>query len=119
MSITVHPQRVLRHIGWADSPLGAPGAGKGTLSKRLAEDHDFTHISVGDLLRESVDDEPSIMWQVEMGKLLPMKYLLPRLRTAFLDSPGGCTIIVDGFPRRADQVRAFEKTVGKMPSLIH
>ncbi|KAK4158059.1 hypothetical protein C8A00DRAFT_39615 [Chaetomidium leptoderma] len=92
-------------------------AGKGTLSKRLAEDNDFTHISVGDLLRENFDEEPAITWHVEKGELLPMQYLLPCLKTAFRDSPSGCPIIVDGFPRRADQVRAFEKAFGA-PHLV-
>ncbi|KAH6631518.1 hypothetical protein F5144DRAFT_648278 [Chaetomium tenue] len=32
--------------------ISSPGAGKGALSARLANDNDFTHISVGDMLRE-------------------------------------------------------------------
>ncbi|EAQ88326.1 hypothetical protein CHGG_04945 [Chaetomium globosum CBS 148.51] len=32
--------------------ISSPGAGKGTLSRWLAEDNDFTHISIGDMLRE-------------------------------------------------------------------
>jgi len=31
--------------------LGAPGGGKGTISKMLMKDFNFTHVSTGDLIR--------------------------------------------------------------------
>ncbi len=34
--------------------LGAPGSGKGTQAKRLAEKFNFTHISTGDLFRQNI-----------------------------------------------------------------
>jgi adenylate kinase family enzyme len=102
-----HPLAVVH----AHSPLGAPRAGKGTLSKRLARDNSFTHISIGDLLRENVEKSPAIAWHVKNGELLPSDFLIPLLRERFLDCQPGCPIIVDGFPRRSDQIQAFEKAV--------
>jgi adenylate kinase family enzyme len=91
--------------------LGAPGAGKGTLAKRLAKDNDFTHISVGDMLRGKVDDNAAVAWHVKNSELLPPEHLFPLLQEEFRDSPPTCPIILDGFPRNADQMRKFEKRV--------
>ena len=98
-------------VVYAHPPLGAPGAGKGTLSKRLARDNGFTHISIGGLLRENAENSPAIAWHVKNGELLPSDHLIPLLRESFLDCRPGCPIIVDGFPRRSDQIQAFEKAV--------
>ena len=35
--------------------LGAPGAGKGTQSKRLADAYDIEHVTTGDALRANKD----------------------------------------------------------------
>ena len=37
--------------------LGAPGSGKGTLSKVLQDEYGIHHISTGDLIRKSDDKE--------------------------------------------------------------
>ena len=42
--------------------LGAPGSGKGTVGKIIAEDLKLAHISTGDLFRENLKNE------TELGK---------------------------------------------------
>ena len=42
--------------------LGAPGSGKGTVGKIIAEDLKLAHISTGDLFRENIKNE------TELGK---------------------------------------------------
>ena len=37
--------------------LGAPGSGKGTVGKIIAEDLKLAHISTGDLFRENLKNE--------------------------------------------------------------
>ncbi len=90
---------------------GAPGAGKGTLSKLLADDNDLTHISIGNLLREHSDAKTAIGWHVQNGGLVPNDLLFPLLRETFRDSPAGCPIVLDGFPRRLEQAVGFERVV--------
>ena len=34
--------------------LGAPGAGKGTQAKKIAEKYQITHISTGDIFRSNI-----------------------------------------------------------------
>lgn len=113
--------------------FGAPGAGKGTQAKLLAEKYDFLHISTGDLLRQEValgspmglrakaimnrgdlvgDD---IVVQL-LGRALELRSTLPD-PTAVLDPwdverngephrPEGC--IIDGFPRTVSQAQTLE-----------
>ncbi|AEO67145.1 uncharacterized protein THITE_2046475, partial [Thermothielavioides terrestris NRRL 8126] len=95
---------------------GAPGAGKGTLCKRLAQTYDFTHISVGDLLREKAHDT-NISRYLENNELLPSQYLFPVLRDAFRNAAPGRPIILDGFPRRHEQIGEFEEAFGE-PRLV-
>ncbi|KAK3903282.1 hypothetical protein C8A05DRAFT_43445 [Staphylotrichum tortipilum] len=91
--------------------------GKGTLGKLLACDNDLTHISIGDLLRENAASSAAIGWHVKNGALLPTEFLFPLLRETVCDSPAGCPIVLDGFPRRLDQALAFERVFGE-PALV-
>ncbi|KAK4241986.1 hypothetical protein C8A03DRAFT_11839 [Achaetomium macrosporum] len=89
----------------------------GTLCKRLAKEYDFTHISVGDLVREAAKQDEGIRWHADNGKLLHTDYLFPILRQAFLECVSGRPIILDGFPRQPEQVWKFEKAFGE-PQLV-
>ena len=45
--------------------LGAPGGGKGTISKYLQRDFKFSHLSTGDMLRAHIRDETDIGKEVK------------------------------------------------------
>ncbi|KAL6874834.1 P-loop containing nucleoside triphosphate hydrolase protein [Trichoderma novae-zelandiae] len=97
--------------------LGAPGAGKGSLCKKLASKYGFTHLSVGDLLRQVVampGADGRVVEYVRRGELLPTELLFDVLRP-HVDVGG--TIILDGFPRQLDQAEAFEKEF-QAPTLV-
>ncbi|KAF8535407.1 hypothetical protein BDD12DRAFT_938215 [Trichophaea hybrida] len=95
---------------------GGPGVGKGTQCTKLSRDFGFTHISVGDLLREEMKDPSSphremIEQRMKEGGLVP-----PYLSNGVLlrefgkyTVNGQKKFLVDGFPRSMDQVVEFEK----------
>ncbi|KAK3306519.1 P-loop containing nucleoside triphosphate hydrolase protein [Chaetomium strumarium] len=97
--------------------IGAPGAGKGTLCKQLVKEYNFTHISVGDLLRKAAEEDEKIRYDVEKGNLVHRNWLFPILRQEFKLCQYGRPIVIDGFPREEEQVWQFEKAFGD-PELV-
>ncbi len=93
--------------------LGAPGAGKGTIAKRLAEHANILHVSTGDIFREHVSNQTELGQQVQsildQGGLVPdtltTEIICQRLTAP--DATGG--YILDGFPRTIAQATALEK----------
>jgi adenylate kinase len=88
--------------------LGAPGAGKGTQSKRLAEAFDVDHVTTGDALRANKDmdighmdteyDTPRAY--MDAGELVPDAVVNEIVKTALEESNG---YVLDGYPRNLDQ----------------
>ena len=88
--------------------LGAPGAGKGTQSKRLAEAFDIEHVTTGDALRANKDmdighmdteyDTPRAY--MEAGELVPDAVVNEIVKTALQEADG---YVLDGYPRNLDQ----------------
>jgi len=92
--------------------LGAPGSGKGTLSKELKKDYDFSHLSTGDIIRNS--DDPELKKIIEGGNFVPDDMMIKILRRELrgLDLSKG--IILDGFPRTIKQAKRLDSMLGKM-----
>lgn len=95
--------------------LGPPGAGKGTMAKRLASDRKIAHISTGELFREAIARETELGLEVkaviERGDLVPdsLTCALVAERIGARDCAEG--FILDGFPRTIGQAQALEKLV--------
>lgn len=93
--------------------LGAPGAGKGTQAKRMAEAYGLPHISTGDIFRENLRRGTPLGKQVkgylDSGKLVPdeLTCAIVADRTAQDDAKDG--YILDGFPRSLPQVEEFQR----------
>ncbi|KAI1052702.1 hypothetical protein LB507_009807 [Fusarium sp. FIESC RH6] len=94
--------------------LGAPGAGKGTLSTYLAQKHKLVHYSVGDGLRIWMRDNHStelaakIRSKLDNQGFLTSKDLSPFLYQEILNSidrhgPERKGILIDGYPRCIEQ----------------
>lgn len=92
--------------------LGAPGVGKGTQARLLAEQTGFPQISTGDILREMAKADTPLGLQIRntqaAGRLVSDEVLAEviRTRTAQPDCDGG--YILDGFPRTLNQARMLE-----------
>jgi adenylate kinase len=93
--------------------LGAPGSGKGTLSKMLKEKYKFEHISTGELIRKS--DDPEIKKIVGTGKFLSDDLMVKMLRKEMKKIDIANTdVILDGFPRTIKQAKRLDSMLGKM-----
>lgn len=92
--------------------LGAPGSGKGTLSKELKSKYGFSHISTGDVIRKS--DDPELKKIIEGGNLVPDDMMVKILRKELKNLDVTKGIILDGFPRTIKQARKLDSMLGKM-----
>ena len=95
--------------------LGAPGSGKGTQGKLLAERLGLPKITTGDILRQAVSDRSDLGQQarkyMDAGQLVPDAIILDLIKRE-LDRPeaaGGA--VLDGFPRTAAQAELVDKTL--------
>jgi adenylate kinase len=97
--------------------LGAPGTGKGTQAKLLAEKQGWLHLSTGDMLRENVVKQTVLGKQaksyMDAGHLVPdnlmIDMLVDRISKPDVD-PG---LILDGFPRTLPQAVALDNALAK------
>ena len=92
--------------------LGAPGAGKGTQAKMIAEKYSIPHVSTGDIFRANIKNGTELGKEakkyMDQGLLVPdeltVKILLDRV--AQDDCKNG--YVLDGFPRTIPQAEALE-----------
>ena len=88
--------------------LGAPGAGKGTQSKRLADAFGIEHVTTGDALRANKDMDISHMdteydtprAYMDAGELVPDEVVNEIVKTALSAADG---YVLDGYPRNLEQ----------------
>lgn len=87
--------------------FGAPGVGKGTQAKILAERKKLFHISTGDILRQAVKNETelgkTVKSIVEKGELVPDNVIAAIVKEVLLDDKCKNGFILDGFPRTVKQ----------------
>lgn len=98
--------------------LGAPGAGKGTQAKQIAQAYDIPHISTGDILREISKEDSELGHYVfetlASGKLVKdeITYQLIQDRLSKDDCKNG--FIIDGFPRNLEQAIEYDKILANL-----
>ena len=92
--------------------VGAPGAGKGTLSVPLKEKLGIPTISTGDLLRDAIANQTEEGKQakklMDEGKLVPTEVVFEMLKKRLAEPDAKNGYILDGFPRNLEQVKLLE-----------
>lgn len=98
--------------------LGAPGAGKGTLAKRLVEVYGIPQISTGDILRAAVKEGTAIGKKAEeymkRGDLVPDEVILGIMEERLQKKDCASGFILDGFPRTIPQAEALDTLLVKI-----
>ncbi len=98
--------------------LGAPGAGKGTISALLVEKFGIVQLSSGDLLRAEVKKASITGKRAEeymrKGALVPDDIILESMRTRIKERDCVKGFILDGFPRTVLQADALKQMFAEM-----
>ncbi len=91
--------------------LGAPGAGKATQAKKIAEKYQIPHISTGDIFRANIKAGTELGMKaksfMDQGQLVPDEVTIGMLldRISQDDSKNG--YVLDGFPRTIPQAESL------------
>lgn len=98
--------------------LGAPGAGKGTQAKMIADKYGVPHISTGDIFRANIKNGTELGKEakgyMDKGLLVPDELTVRLLldRVAQDDCSNG--YVLDGFPRTIPQAEVLDSELTKL-----
>lgn len=103
--------------------LGVPGAGKSTVISRLCLEHPLcTTLYIGQIVREEIQKQTPLGRELQLmlsqANVLPADAIVPLFQQEIKRHEAARTsiLLVDGFPRSADQARAYLQHFGH-PSL--
>lgn len=102
--------------------LGAPGAGKGTQAKMIAQKYGIPHISTGDIFRANIKGGTELGKKaksyMDQGLLVPDEITISMLmdRIQENDCTGG--YVLDGFPRTIPQAESLTKALKEMGEAV-
>ena len=102
--------------------LGAPGAGKGTQAKMIADKYALPHVSTGDIFRANLKEGTELGMKVkaymDKGALVPDELTVEILldRVSKDDCKNG--YVLDGFPRTIPQAEVLDKELEKLGDAV-
>ena len=95
--------------------LGAPGAGKGTQAKMIAEKCGIPHISTGDIFRANIKNGTELGAKakeyMDKGLLVPDELVCDLVVDRIQQADCEKGYILDGFPRTIPQAEALENAL--------
>lgn len=93
--------------------LGAPGSGKGTQGRMLAERWKRPLVVTGGLLRRHVEEKTEIgriaKSYMDRGELVPDDIAIQMIQQRIREPDCSSGVILDGFPRTVEQARALDR----------
>lgn len=102
--------------------LGAPGAGKGTQAKKIAEKYQVPHISTGDIFRSNIKQGTELGMKakqfMDQGLLVPDEVTIGMLLDRIHQSDCGNGYVLDGFPRTIPQAESLTKALKELEETI-
>ena len=102
--------------------LGAPGAGKGTVSNLMIKKYGVAHISTGDILRGEVakgtpaGKEAAVI--MKAGKLVPDELVCGMVKNRLAEPDCQKGFILDGFPRTIPQADRLDAVLAELGSKV-
>lgn len=98
--------------------LGAPGAGKGTQAKKIAEKYLIPHISTGDIFRFNIKEGTELGRKakeyMDQGALVPDELTIGMLMDRIQKEDCKNGYVLDGFPRTIPQAESLKEALSKM-----
>lgn len=102
--------------------LGAPGAGKGTQAKMLADKYDIPHISTGDIFRANIKEGTDLGKKakefMDKGLLVPDELTCDLVVDRIKQSDCEKGYILDGFPRTIPQAESLDAALDNLGEKI-
>lgn len=87
--------------------LGGPGSGKGTLCHQLKSNYGYYHLSIGEMLRNTIKNDPNsdqsryISYLIKNGQLMPSEFTVRQINK-IIKANDHENILIDGFPRNIE-----------------
>ena len=98
--------------------LGAPGAGKGTQAKMIAEKYGVPHISTGDIFRANIKNGTELgnkaKQYMDQGLLVPDELTCDLVMDRIKQDDCENGFVLDGFPRTIPQAEALTAALEKI-----
>lgn len=102
--------------------LGAPGAGKGTQAKKIAEKYQIPHISTGDIFRSNIKGGTELGMKaktfMDQGMLVPDEITIGMLMDRIKEADCVNGYVLDGFPRTIPQAESLTKALSGLSESI-
>ena len=102
--------------------LGAPGAGKGTQAKMIADKYSIPHISTGDIFRANIKEGTPLGAKakeyMDKGLLVPDELVCDLVVDRIKQDDCKDGYILDGFPRTIPQAEALTDALSKINDKI-
>ncbi|WP_394922222.1 adenylate kinase [uncultured Robinsoniella sp.] len=98
--------------------LGAPGAGKGTQAKKIADKYQIPHISTGDIFRANIKNGTELgkkaKTYMDQGLLVPDELVVDLVVDRVQQSDCANGYVLDGFPRTIPQAEALDAALANL-----